>query len=125
MRRVKVSALPTALSCGALAFFLALGVLAVTPASHAQTADGMTPAEETVCDGQPGALWGLCVAYCEAMDCDSESPLADEQACERVLANYMKKSGGELPPCPPCLEMATDEEGGTCEGEGVPSHDEG
>ena len=30
----------------------------------AQTPDGSPPAEETVCDGQTGAAYGLCTAYC-------------------------------------------------------------
>ena len=45
-----------------------LAVLAFTPMSLAQTADGETPAQEPVCDELNGALYGLCVAYCEAMD---------------------------------------------------------
>lgn len=84
---------------GILACVTLAGGLALASVSYAQTADGMTPAEETVCDGQEGALWGLCVAYCEAMDCDHEFPYADEQACERVLTNYLKKSGDTMPPC--------------------------
>ena len=84
---------------GVLACVTLLGGLALASASYAQTADGMTPAEESVCDGQEGALWGLCVAYCEAMDCDYEFPFADEQACDRVLTNYLKKSGDTMPPC--------------------------
>lgn len=75
-----------------------LGLLALAPASQAQTADGETPAQEMVCDEQIGALWGLCVAYCEAMDCDYMYPHADDRACNRVLENYRKLSG-ELPPC--------------------------
>lgn len=47
-----------------------LGFLLVfTGTAMAGTADGLTPAEETVCDdaGLSGAPWGLCNAYCEAM----------------------------------------------------------
>jgi len=54
---------------------LALGLLwsfAVT--SDAQTPDETTPAEETVCDLYEGAAFGLCNAYCEAMDCDGLDP---------------------------------------------------
>lgn len=80
------------------------------PVSYAQTADGQTPAVESVCDGLSGALWGLCVSYCEAMDCDYPFPHADDQACDKVLGNYLKKSGSELPPCeamPPEEECIT------------------
>jgi hypothetical protein len=53
-----------------LALVFAVNVLASTP-------DGMTPAEETVCDqlktdGISKGLYGLCVAYCEAIDGPAE-----------------------------------------------------
>src|SRR5262245_27438363 len=47
------------------------------------------------------ALRGLCVAYCEALDCDSSASRANSQACERTLAEYRRHSGGEDPPCVP------------------------
>ena len=76
-----------------------LAVLAFAPLSLAQTADGMTPAEEQVCDELNGALYGLCVAYCEAMDCHLGDQFASDEACERVLTNYMTHSDGVMPPC--------------------------
>jgi hypothetical protein len=76
-----------------------LAVLSFTPMSLAQTADGETPAEETVCDDLNGALYGLCVAYCEAMDCHLGDQFASDRACERVLTNYMTHSDGDMPPC--------------------------
>lgn len=74
--------------------------LVVPQLVHSKTPDGLTPAVETICDeaGLTGALWGLCNAYCEAMDCDT-NPKASERACESVLNNFHKKSGGEDPPC--------------------------
>ena len=97
-----------------------LAVLAFTPMSLAQTADGMTPAEETVCDDLNGALYGLCVAYCEAMDCHLGDQFASDRACERVLTNYMTHSEGDMPPCHSPVEGSEDEgEGETGEtGEG-------
>jgi hypothetical protein len=74
-------------------------VLAFTPMSLAQTADGETPAAEPVCDDLSGALYGLCVAYCEAMDCHLGDQFASDEACERVLTNYMTHSDGIMPPC--------------------------
>lgn len=74
-------------------------VIACTGTAWAQTPDGETPAEETVCDGLPGPLFGLCNAYCEAMDCDSGQPNASARACERVLSNFHRHSGGADPPC--------------------------
>jgi hypothetical protein len=84
---------------------LGLALLAALPVT-AKTPDGQTPAEETVCDGQIGAAFGLCNAYCEAMDCESPAPQASDTACQRVLNNYMKHTG-QMPPCAiacPCPE---------------------
>jgi hypothetical protein len=89
-----------------LASFSFCGALALTTPASAQTADGQTPAQERVCDSQSGALWGLCVSYCEAMDCDYTFPPADDSACDHVLGNYLKKANGALPPCE---EIATPE----------------
>ena len=67
--------------------------------SQAKTPDGETPSEETACDAYEGAAFGLCNAYCEAMDCDSAEPQASEKACEKVLGNFRKKTGEEMPIC--------------------------
>ena len=64
-----------------------------------RTPDGQTPAEESICDDFSGAAFGLCNSYCEAMDCDSDKPKASEKACGKVLANFMKKTEGSMPPC--------------------------
>ncbi len=52
-----------------------MAVLAIlaSPVAYAQTPDGQTPAEETICDqlqvtGVSKGLYGLCVAFCEAQD---------------------------------------------------------
>jgi hypothetical protein len=83
---------------------LALG-LAAAPAAPlpAQaygdgTPDGSPPAEEQVCEeaGLMGAAFGLCVAYCEANDCDLDP---DAQACARLRANYAKITGELFFPC--------------------------
>src|SRR5262245_23634879 len=81
----------------AIAVFLFRGSsgLAQTPAK--------APAEETVCDGQVGAAFGLCNAYCEAMDCDADRPQASATACNAVSQRFEKLTG-TLPPCTcPCL----------------------
>jgi len=77
-----------------LAFTL---LLLCTGAALAKTPDGQTPAEETVCDNETGAAYGLCNAYCEAMDCDSESPHASETACSKVQAKFLQITGRDLP----------------------------
>ena len=53
---------------------------------------------QTVCEGEIGAAYGLCDAYCEAMDCDSDNPMASSTACGRVLTKY-NDIVGSVPPC--------------------------
>ena len=81
-------------------------VLSFGAKSYAQTPDGETPAEETVCYDQVGKAYGLCVAYCEAMDCDSEESQASPEACDKVLTNYQNATG-ELPPCEQQLPLCS------------------
>ena len=83
----------------ATALLAALALLAAGATARAQTADGLTPAEETVCDHYQGSsrLFGLCNSYCEAMDCDIKppgEPHADETACVRVREQFKRHSGG-------------------------------
>jgi hypothetical protein len=93
--------------------FAAIGVVAWPV--NGRTPDGETPAEETVCDdaGLTGAEWGLCNAYCEAMDCESPNRHASQQACDSVLTKFLKKSGGLCPPCidPNPVQGDPDEDG--------------
>lgn len=56
-------------------------------------------AEDCACDGEVGAGFGLCRAYCEAMDCDGIDVQASEVACGKVKANYYKITGKEFLPC--------------------------
>jgi hypothetical protein len=65
----------------------------------AKTPDGETPAEEDVCVAEEGVAYGLCNAYCEAMDCDSEYPQASKTACTRVLELYKEHNNDFEPPC--------------------------
>ena len=82
-------------------FLFAAGlVLAVPLVASAQTPDGETPAVETVCDGASGAAFGLCIAYCEAMDCDDNLPEASLYACESVRRTFNRITGGDVP-CEP------------------------
>ena len=84
-------------------------MVALAPVSHAKTPDGVTPADEQVCDGLPGALGGLCVAYCEAMDCHLDDPHVSTQACGRVADNYAKQSARyDASPLPPCVDADAD-----------------
>jgi hypothetical protein len=81
--------------------------LALAPVTQAETPDGETPAEETVCDSlADGAAWGLCNAYCEAMDCDSADPRASDAACQHVLGSFLALESGPIPCACPCYTEA-------------------
>jgi hypothetical protein len=63
------------------------------------TPDEQPPAEESVCDPNAalrGAAYGLCVAYCEANDCETQP---DKTACLRILANFIKITDEDTIPC--------------------------
>ena len=79
---------------------LGLSTLALAPGAALAfgdgTPDGSPPAEEAVCDDLMGAAFGLCVAYCEANDCDL-SP--DSQACNVLRENYLRITGELGFPC--------------------------
>jgi hypothetical protein len=96
---------------------LVVGVLVSAP-MLAQTPDGETPAEETVCDplkadGVTKGLYGLCVAFCEAQDIVGLSdPITEEELkalldatpSGRILSNYNKKKQ-ENDPNMPCVKV--------------------
>ena len=74
-----------------------VAILMFTISVQAKTPDGQTPAEETVCENEVGAAFGLCNAYCEAMDCDSDNPNANDIACQRVGDKFIQLTGQDLP----------------------------
>jgi len=76
---------------------LLFGLLVAWSAAWAKTPDGKPPSQETICDGQTGAAFGLCNAYCEAMDCDNPNHHASDTACAQVKQNYERKTGRPLP----------------------------
>jgi hypothetical protein len=75
-----------------------LGAPAATLAYGDGTPDESPPAEETTCEdaGLMGAAFGLCVAFCEANDCDL---FPDSQACNVLRQNYAKITGEVSFPC--------------------------
>lgn len=91
--------------------FVALAMFA--PPAAAQTPDGMTPSREGICDDLANAtpgLYGLCVAMCEAQDCEGVyDPDTKEvkfigscnPSTPKLLANFRKLAGdeGATPPC--------------------------
>jgi hypothetical protein len=85
-------------------------VLGLPVVASAETPDGETPAEESICDllktATPG-LYGLCVAYCEAHDSHLLSPDGDPDALDvpslKILENYNRKRQETDPPMP-CVQ---------------------
>jgi hypothetical protein len=81
--------------------------------ASAKTPDGKPPSQETVCDNEKGAAYGLCNSYCEAKDCTDPNQRASNRACEQIKANFFKKTGRPLPcditcPCDKVLQLFAD-----------------
>lgn len=96
----------------ARAFFFSLVIVAAVGV-FGKTPDGVTPSQETVCDNEKGAAFGLCNAYCEAMDCTDPNQKASDNGCEAVKRNFEKKTGRPLPclltcPCAGLLQLFAD-----------------
>ena len=53
--------------------------------------------DESVCNGLSGASWGLCNAYCEVLDCESENPNASSTACLKILSEYETHTDQVIP----------------------------
>ena len=74
--------------------------LSVSHVGFAKTSDGETPSVETICDVYHGAssgAFGLCNAYCEAMDCGDPFQNASNRGCASVNKNFEKRFGVRLP----------------------------
>ena len=74
-----------------------LCVLLPSLTSAMGTPDGLPPPMEHVCDAEKGAAYGLCNAYCQAMDCDSVAPNASDTACQKVSNKFMQLTGRPVP----------------------------
>jgi hypothetical protein len=87
---------PSALAGFGLAAFLLAPVTSLAYGDG--TPDESPPAEEAVCEeaGLMGSALGLCVAFCEANDCDTH-PKA--KACEKLRGNYARITGELAFPC--------------------------
>jgi hypothetical protein len=58
---------------------------------------------QRACDtaGLRRSAWGICNAYCEAVDCDSGRRRASARACDQLARHFARFSGGAAPPCEP------------------------
>lgn len=80
---------------------LALLLTVLSPATvGAKTGDDATPSAETGCDpfSYDDRAFGLCNAYCEAMDCDSPFRRASDTACLKKAQKFEELTG-TAPPC--------------------------
>ena len=88
-----------------------------------QTPDGETPALEDICADESGAAFGLCNAFCEAMDCHLDQPQASATACTKV-GDKFEQITGRRPPCEntcPCFSAEDLQQGTVLEcGENFP-----
>lgn len=101
---------------GATCTFLFVCVSIYSSLVFAQTPDGETPANEGVCDSLIGltpGLYGLCVGFCEAQDCEATwnpetSELTFDASCKpsnpKILENYNKRAQS-TDPLMPCLNI--------------------
>src|SRR4051794_18845112 len=88
-------------------------IVVVAGAAFAKTPDKQPPSEETVCSNEKGAAFGLCNAYCEAMDCTDPEQAASDKGCQAIKANFEKLTGRPLPcevqcPCAGMLKLFAD-----------------
>jgi hypothetical protein len=79
-----------------VAFASLLGTAGVVSAGG--TYDGQTPAQEQVCDkvDLDAGAYGLCIAYCEATDCDLRPNRRD---CRIIRGNFAARTGSSALPC--------------------------
>lgn len=80
------------MSSRSMALFLFILVVAVTSSAVAQTPDGQTPADEQACAKyeDQGARYGLCIAYCEAQDCDNQK--LPSRSCQVIAQRFIEYS---------------------------------
>ena len=89
------------ISFAMLGLVLTAGLASTTVAVAADTPDGLTPANEGICNNlktnATPALYGLCVAYCEAQDLD----ITDKDPPKtKILENYRKRMQAGDPDMP-------------------------
>jgi hypothetical protein len=105
-----------------LGIFVVSALIGFTGAAYAQTPDGEVPANEHVCDGLKAdgitkALYGLCVAFCEAQDCvatfdPATNEVTFDPGCQpsspKILDVYNRRMTASDPPMP-CVNTVVGE----------------
>ena len=77
--------------------------IVIVQSLQAQTSDGQTPGEETVCDGLSGGAFGICTAYCEAKDCE----FSDSRSCDALRTQFERATDTNCLPHVATVEKAT------------------
>jgi hypothetical protein len=102
------------------AVLTAFAIVASSTAYAQGTPDGETPANQGVCDELIGAtpgLYGLCVGFCEAQDCEvtlneATGELSFDANCKpsstKLLQNYNKRAN-DGDPTMPCVNVTEGE----------------
>lgn len=99
---------------------------------HAPTVDGAEPIDGALgvdnveaLSGDPcrdehlvEAAFGLCTAYCEALDCDGATPRASQTACAELQTNFERATGMALP----CIRPDLDRDGVEDDIDNCPAH---
>ena len=89
--------------------FLLGAVVLLSASAYGQTGDGATPPNEGICEelrtATPG-LYGLCIAYCEALDCEliDETVQCDGPPDPVILDNYNRRRQA-TDPLMPCADV--------------------
>jgi hypothetical protein len=52
-----------------------------------------------ICATDSGAAYGLCLAFCETMECADEEPAATDRACLQLKNTYIQLTGKAALPC--------------------------
>jgi hypothetical protein len=76
---------------------LAAGTILLTGTPYAKPPDFVPPSQESICNSVSGAAFGLCISYCEAMDCDGEEAAASETACLTIRDRFVQLAGSDVP----------------------------
>ena len=76
---------------------LAAGTILLTGTLYAKPPDFVPASQDSICNSVSGAAFGLCISYCEAMDCDGEEAAASESACLTIRDRFVQLTGSDVP----------------------------
>ena len=82
-----------------LMLILMIGLITQGPfTTRSLIPDVVAQQEEGICEGESGAAYGLCYAYCYHMDCGiGGEPQASPEACLKVAENFRRITNRSVP----------------------------